>query len=309
MHESILQSWRPGAVRSSIVDFVNRVSDAGDDVLPVEQRIAVFDNDGTLWTEKPLPTQLHFIVKQWAAVAAADPSLAETQPYKSAVTGDAAWLGDAMDKHYAGDDTDLRVIIGALLGLTDGMSVEEYELAVTTFYGAAEHLTLKRPYAEAVYQPMVELLRYLEANEFTCYIVSGGDRDFMRPMTVANYGIPPERVIGSAVGLSYADGDVRYGSTFSFMDDGPEKPIRIWTRVGRRPVLAVGNSNGDVQMLQYVQKHPHSLSMLIAHDDDTERGDIPYTKGAERAIELAPSNRFVVVSVKNDWASVFPQHD
>jgi phosphoserine phosphatase len=305
--DAVLASWSDGATKSAIVDFVDRCSGDGPDRVPVEERIAVFDNDGTLWTEKPMPTQLHFIVLQWAAAAAADPELAQTEPYRSAATRDFTWLSNALDKHYAGDDSDLHVIIGALLKLTAGMSVSDYEAAVEQFYRSAEHLTLGRPYSAVVYQPMVELLRYLEDHGFTCYIVSGGDRDFMRPMTIANYGIPPERVVGSAVGLSYEDGEVRYSSTFSFMDDGPEKPVRIWSRIGRRPILAVGNSNGDVPMLLYVQKHPVSLSLLIHHDDDSGRGDLPYDKGAEGALAEAHSNGITVVSVKNDWNVVFPE--
>lgn len=304
--EEILASWREGATRDRITSFVTKASGSGPEAIPIEARIAVFDNDGTLWTEKPLPTQLHFIVLQWAEAVKADPSLADRQPYKSASTGDFSWLGNAMDKHYGGDDTDLKVIIAALLNLTAGMSVEAYEEAVASFYQLAEHLTLRRPYSGVVYQPMVELLRYLEANDFTCYIVSGGDRDFMRPMTVTNYGIPPERVVGSAVGLSYEDGEVRYSTTFSFMDDGPEKPVRIWSRIGRRPVLAAGNSNGDLPMLEYVRKHPLSLSLLIHHDDDTDRGDIPYDKGAEQALGAAADDDLTVVSIRNDWARVFP---
>ena len=220
-------------------------------------RVAVFDNDGTLWTEKPMPTQLHFIVLQWIAAAKTNPSLAARQPYKAAVSGDLSWLGSAIDKHYAGDDSDLDILIGALVGTTAQESVEDYEAAVARFYREAQHLTLKRSYSLAIYQPMVELLRYLEAHGFTCYIVSGGDRDFMRPMTAAYYGIPSEHVIGSALGLTYDEktNHVRYGTTFEFMDDGPMKPIRIWTRIGRRPLLAGGNSNGDIQMLRYVQRH------------------------------------------------------
>ena len=199
-----LESWRDTATRRVIIDFVERATGSGPESIPKEQRIAVFDNDGTLWTEKPMPTQLHFIVLQWAAAVRADPSLADTQPYRAAASQDFGWLGTAIDKHYAGDDSDLKTIIGALLKLTADMSVEDYEEAVSAFYRDAQHLTLGRPYSSVVYQPMIELLRYLEANGFTCYIVSGGDRDFMRPMTIANYGIPPERVVGSAVGLSYA---------------------------------------------------------------------------------------------------------
>lgn len=302
----VLPSWVDSPTRRKILSFVGAIVGDGHDHVPAEERVAVFDNDGTLWTEKPMPTQLHFIVQQWAAAARADPSLAESEPYRSVVAQDFSWLGSAIDKHYAGDDADLHLVIGALLKLTAGMSVEAYEEAVDEFYRSAHHLTLGRPYSRVVYQPMVELLRYLEANEFTCYIVSGGDRDFMRPMTVANYGIPPERVVGSAVGLVYEDGEVRYGSTFSFLDDGPEKPVRIWSRIGKRPLVAVGNSNGDVPMLRYVQKHPLSLSLLIHHDDDTGRGDLPYDKGAEDALAAADAEGFTVVSVKGDWASVFP---
>ncbi|PWC03795.1 HAD family hydrolase [Agromyces badenianii] len=304
----MLRSWADGAARDAIIAFVEAVS-SGPDALPESDRVAVFDNDGTLWTEKPMPTQLHFIVQQWAAAAIADPSLAEQQPYKAAVNGDFAWLGGAVDKHYAGDDSDLKVMIGAILASTANESVEQYAAAVTAFYRDAKHLTLHRPYAQAVYEPMVELLHYLEANGFTNYIVSGGDRDFMRPMTVDYYGIPAERVIGSALGLNYdeAANEVRYGTAFDFMDDGPVKPVRIWTRIGRRPILAAGNSNGDIQMLRYAQGSPRSLSLLVHHDDDTGRGDEPYDKGAEQALAAASEHAFTVVSVKDDWSTVFPQ--
>ncbi|GAB3574619.1 HAD family hydrolase [Leifsonia lichenia] len=280
---------------------------SGPDAIPEEERVAVFDNDGTLWTEKPMPTQLHYIVENWAAEARADPSLAAEQPYRAAVTGDFAWLGAAIDKHYAGDDSDLHTIIAALLGTTLDESVHDYQAAVAAFYRDAKHLTLGRAYSETVYQPMTELLRYLEGSGFTSYIVSGGDRDFMRPMTADYYGIPPERVIGSAVGLRYDQetNDVRYGSEFGFLDDGPEKPVRIWSRIGRRPVLAVGNSNGDIPMLRFVQKHPRSLSLVVHHDDDSGRGDQPYEKGAEQVLAEAEASGFTRVSVKDDWATVF----
>jgi phosphoserine phosphatase len=301
-----LASWRDGPARSAIEEFVGKAK-SGPQAVPQEERVAVFDNDGTLWTEKPMPTQLHYIVEQWSAAAKADPSLAEQQPYQAALSGDLGWLGGAIDKHYAGDDSDLRVMIAAILAATADMSVDHYAASVEEFYRDARHLTLQRPYAEVVYQPMLELMRYLEANGFTCYIVSGGDRDFMRPMTWDNYGIQPEHVVGSAVGLQYDEesGEVRYGTTFSFMDDGPEKPVRIWSRIGRRPLLAAGNSNGDVPMLRYVQKHPVSLSLLVHHDDDTDRGDAPYEKGAELALTAADQHGFTVVSVRDDWAEVF----
>ena len=297
-----LPSWREGAARSAIISFVDEVTAAK---VPVAERVAVFDNDGTLWTEKPMPTQLHYLVQQWAAAAHADPSLAATQPYAAAVDNDLGWLGAAVDKHYAGDDSDLRLVIAAIVGATAGTSVESYEASVTEFYRVAEHLSLKRPYSGAVYRPMVELLRFLEKHGFTCYIVSGGERDFMRPMTTDYYGIPPERVIGSAFGLEYRDGEVRYAASLSFLDDGPEKPVRIWSRVGRRPILAVGNSNGDLPMLGYLRDAGPTLSLLVHHDDDTGRGDEPYDTGAELALAEAEAGTITEVSVKRDWSRVF----
>ncbi|WP_101846340.1 HAD family hydrolase [Zhihengliuella sp. ISTPL4] len=308
MDTSALPSWRDTATRRAIETFVATVCD-GPDAVPTEERVAVFDNDGTLWSEKPMPTQLAYVVERWREAATRDPSLADGQPYRAAVTGDLAWLGAAIDKHYAGDDSDLGVIIQALVGLTDGVSVEDYARSVTEFYRTAQHPLLGRPYAESVYTPMVELLRYLETHGFTCYIVSGGERDFMRPMTQANYGIPPERVIGSALGLAYDEKDatVRYSSALAFFDDGPEKPVRIWSRIGRRPLLAAGNSNGDMPMLDFAHGGPHPGLALLIHHDDPARGDAPYDTGAERVLASAADRGYTVVSVRDDWASVFPE--
>ncbi|WP_149085007.1 MULTISPECIES: HAD family hydrolase [Microbacterium] len=307
MDTASLPSWRDTATRRALESFVASVT-AGPRAVPVAERIAVFDNDGTLWSEKPMPTQLHYVVERWREAAIRDPSLADAQPYRAAVTGDLAWLGAAIDKHYAGDDSDLGVVLQALVGLTDGVSVEEYARSVTEFYRTAQHPLLGRPYADAVYRPMVELLRYLEGHGFTCYIVSGGERDFMRPMTQANYGIPPERVIGSALGLTYdeRDADVHYSSALAFFDDGPEKPVRIWSRVGRRPLLAAGNSNGDIPMLDFARRGPRPGLALLIHHDDAGRGDTPYDTGAEQALESAVDRGYTVVSVRDDWASVFP---
>ncbi|RXZ49052.1 haloacid dehalogenase-like hydrolase [Agromyces fucosus] len=301
-----LPSWTDGATRDAIIDFVASVTE-GPGAVPVEERVAVFDNDGTLWTEKPMPTQLHYIVGQWKVQAEADPSLAEKQPYKAAVTGDYGWLGAAIDKHYQGDDSDLQILIGALVGITAGMSVEDYAASVGEFYESAKHLALGRPYAEAIYAPMVELMRYLEAHGFTVYIVSGGERDFMRPMTQQYYGIPPEHVVGSALGLAWdADsGEVRYTAGLDFFDDGPEKPVRIWSRIGRRPLIAGGNSNGDLPMLEFARKGG-GLALLVHHDDDSGRGDTPYDRGAEQALAAASDRGITVVSVARDWSRIFP---
>ncbi|MFC9984605.1 HAD family hydrolase [Microbacterium keratanolyticum] len=302
-----LMSWRRTPTRQAIEDFVAAVT-TGPDAVPVEERIAVFDNDGTLWSEKPMLPQLHYVTEQWKAAAAAAPELAERQPYLAATSGDLSWLGTAIDKHYRGDDSDLQVMLAALVGLNDGMSVEEYAAAVDEFYRTARHPVTGRPYAEAVYQPMVELLRYLEEHGFTCFIVSGGERDFMRPMTSANYGIPPERVIGTAFGLTY-DADaaqVRYSPALEFFDDGGEKPIRIWSRIGRRPLFAAGNSNGDMPMLEFTLRGPLRGFALLVHHDDATRDDTPYDAGAETALAAAAEKGYTVVSVHHDWNAVFP---
>jgi phosphoserine phosphatase len=283
-----------------VVDFVARVN---TDV-PPEQRVAVFDNDGTLWCEKPAYIQLDFLVRRLAEQATADPSLKDRQTYKAAADGDLAWFGDAVTKHYNGDDSAMKVLAGGILSAYAGLTVEEHAERVKNFFAEGTHPTLGRPYTECGYVPMVELLRYLESNGFTCYIASGGGRDFMRPVAGAMYGIPPERVIGSSVGLDFVDGHLRTTSTPEFLDDGPVKPVRIWGRTGRRPILAAGNSNGDIQMLQHAAAGPGpSLCMLVLHDDD-ER-EFAYTAGAEKSLEQASTDGWTVVSMRNDWTTVF----
>ncbi|WP_022889393.1 HAD family hydrolase [Agromyces italicus] len=302
-----LPSWADTETRRAIVDFVEKVT-TGPDAVPEAERVAVFDNDGTLWTEKPLVTQLAYLVEQWKRQADADPSLAERQPYKAVVSGDLGWLAGAVEKHYQGDDADLKILIGAVVGATAGTSIDAYAASVEEFFATATHPTLGTPYSHTIYAPMVELMRYLEAHGFTVYIVSGGERDFMRPMTMANYGIPPERVVGSAFGLSYdpATHDVHYAAGLDFFDDGPEKPVRIWSRIGRRPLFAGGNSNGDQAMLDFARKGG-GFALVVRHDDDTDRGDIPYDKGAEKVLAEASANGYTVVSVKRDWTRVFPE--
>ena len=305
-----LPSWRDTPTRRTIEEFVASVV-TGPDAVPPEERIAVFDNDGTLWGEKPMPTQLHYVVEQWRRQVEADPGLADHQPYTAVAAGDLGWIGGAVDKHYAGDDADLQTLIGALVGLTEGVDVTDYAASVAEFYRTAVNPVLGRSYSELVYQPMVELLRFLEASGFTCYIVSGGERDFMRPMTESNYGIPPERVVGSAFGLAYDrdTGNVRYTSALAFFDDGPEKPVRIWSRIGRRPILAGGNSNGDLPMLEFALRGPRpGLALLVHHDDpDPGRGDPAYDKGAEDALAAAADGSITIVSVADDWAVVHPR--
>ena len=265
----MLDSWNDGPTKSAIVDFVGRVTaEGGPDFVAAEARVAVFDNDGTLWCEKPMYIQLDFLLRRFKEQAEADPSLRDKQPYKAAVDGDYDWLGDAVTKHYQGDDADFKVLAGAILTAHNAITVDEHAGRINAFFADAVHPTLDRPYTACGYAPMVELMRYLEANGFTCYIVSGGGRDFMRPITGPLYGIPPERVVGSAVGLVYKDADVYTTAELEFFDDGPIKPVRLWNRIGRRPILAAGNSNGDIEMLEFTDASSHSsLQLLVLHDD------------------------------------------
>jgi phosphoglycolate phosphatase-like HAD superfamily hydrolase len=295
-----LASWTDGPTRSAIVDFVGRVStEGGPDYVEPQARVAVFDNDGTLWCEKPMYIQLDFLLRRFKEQAEADPSLRDQQPYKAAYTGDLQWLGDAVTKHYQGDDTDLKPLMGAVLTAHHEITVEEHRSRVEAFFAAAKHPTLGIPYTWCGYAPMTELLRYLEANGFTCYIVSGGGRDFMRPVTGLLYGIPPERVVGSSVGLTYRDTNLFTTAQPEFLDDGPMKPVRLWSRIGRRPILAAGNSNGDIEMLEFTR----GMRLLVLHDDADREFD--YTAGAEKALEQAAADGWTVVSVRNDWTTVF----
>ena len=300
-----LASWRDGPTREALVEFVDRtVSNA----VPVDERVAVFDNDGTLWCEKPMPIQLDFILRRLVAMADAKPELQKRQPWKAAFERDYGWFGKVMADHYAGDDTNVRTLAGGILAAYEGISVQDLESEADAFLRSAQHPTLARRYLQTAYAPMVELLGFLEANGFSNYIASGGGRDFMRPISHEVYGVPRERVIGSASTFEYTrdehGGTIRHKAEADYLDDGPQKPIRIWSRIGRRPLLAAGNSNGDIPMLDFTQHADKaSLRLLVLHDDAEREFD--YTSGAEQALEQADTSGWTVVSVKNDWATVF----
>ncbi|MCA9944279.1 MAG: haloacid dehalogenase-like hydrolase [Anaerolineales bacterium] len=304
-----LSSWNDTTTRQAIQDFVAKVTDHDNPAyIPPEERIAVFDNDGTLWCEKPMYIQLDFILRRWLEMVDENPDLAEEQPWKTAVAKDYAWLGNAVTKHYRGDDSDMPVLMKGILTAFANVTVEDFAARAGEFLHTQSHPTLKRLYSQCGYAPMIELLRFLEANGFTNFIASGGGRDFMRPITAEMYGIPPDRVIGSSVSLEFRasdhGGDVLTQPQLDVLDDGPVKPIRIWSRIGRRPVLAVGNSNGDIPMLQYTEGNRHpSLCVLVNHDDADREFD--YTAGAEDALKTAQDRGWVVVSIKQDWRTVF----
>ncbi len=309
MHEGLLKSWNHGATRQAIISFVARVTlEGGPDYVAPAARIAVFDNDGCLWCEKPMPIQADFLLRRIAEQAEADPSLRDKQPWKAVHGRDQAWLGDVITKHYEGDDTQLKQMAAGLLSAYVDDEVGEFAKKAEHFLRTEHNPVLKRPYLKTAYAPMRELLHYLEANQFTNYIVSGGGRDFMRPITHELYGIPPERVVGTTVLLEYREengiGKVVHTSKLEVFDDGPNKVVRIWSRIGGRPIFAAGNSNGDIQMLQFAtQGDGPSLALLVTHDDDVR--DIAYTSGAQKSVALAKERGWPLVSVRDDWAKVF----
>jgi phosphoserine phosphatase len=309
VNAELLLSWRAGPARQAVVEFVERVcGEDGSAAAAVEERLAVFDNDGTLWCEKPMPIQLDFILRRLVAMAKAQPELRERQPWKAAYERDYGWLSALMTEHYAGNDTNVRRLAAGILAAYAGISVEDFEEQSNAFLRGAQHPTLGRGYLQCAYAPMVELLGYLEANGFSNYIVSGGGRDFMRPISQDTYGIPRERVIGSSSTFAYTSdgpgGTITHKPEADYLDDGPEKPVRIWNRTGRRPLLAAGNSNGDIPMLHFTHHaNKPTLRLLVLHDDGEHEFD--YTAGAEQALKQAEAAGWTVVSMKNDWTTIF----
>jgi phosphoglycolate phosphatase-like HAD superfamily hydrolase len=306
---AVLPSWRVTPTRQAIVDFVAAVTAQGEPTfVPPAERVAVFDNDGTLWCEKPMPIQVDFILRSLATAAEQDVTLRDRQPWQAAYTRDYGWLGESVTAHYRGDDANLRLLVAAVGQTFAGAVVEDYELQVDAFLDAASHPTLGRPYRDCGYQPMIELLRYLEQHEFTCYVVSGGDRDFMRPVARRLYDLGPERVIGSTFAVEFqgddSGGAVMFKDKLEFFDDGSQKPARIWSRVGRRPILACGNSNGDVPMLSYAGRPGRSALQLLVHHDDPDR-EPAYDAGAEQALAKTAEAGWTVISVRDDWSTVF----
>jgi phosphoglycolate phosphatase-like HAD superfamily hydrolase len=307
MHD--LPSWNDGAAREAVEDFVRRASGGGDAApLPLDDRVAVFDNDGTLWCEKPMPVQADFIVRRLAEMAEADPGLQHRQPWRAARTHDLGWFGRVIEDHYAGDDTEIHVLLAGILEAFGGITVEEFAARSEAFLRSARHPTLDRPYLGCAYAPMVELLAHLADHGFTTYIVSGGGRDFLRPVAQELYGIPSERVIGSSAALTYVPdargGTIRRTAAADVLDDGAEKPVQIWSRTGRRPRLAAGNANGDIPMLDYSRSGDGpSLRLLVRHDDPDR--EFEYDSGAEEALGRAEAGGWTVVSMRRDWSRVF----
>jgi phosphoglycolate phosphatase-like HAD superfamily hydrolase len=300
-----LPSWNEGATKKSITDFVSRVTQEGSpDFVPVAERIAVFDNDGTLWCEQPMYFQLFFALDRVKALAPEHPEWNDKEPFKSILAGD-------VKAALASGEKGLLEVVAAT---HSGMTTDEFEKAVTDWIATAEHPVYKRPLTECVYQPMVELLAYLRASGFKTYIVSGGGIDFMRAWTEKVYGIPPEQVIGSS---SKTRWEVRDGNPvlvklpeLGSNDDKEGKPVNINLHIGRRPVMAFGNSDGDLQMLQWTAAGDGARFCLYVHHTDAER-EVAYDRQShigrlDKGLDEAQARGWTVVDMKADWATVFP---
>lgn len=303
-----LQSWNDTPTRQAILDFVAKVCDTNNlDFIPPEERIATFDNDGTLWCEQPA-VQGGFIMERLTEMAEKDVSLRQTQPWKMAYDKDTSWINGAVNKHYNGDDSEVKLLLGGLGKAFAKMTVDVFAKMVDDYFQNSRHPTYNCSYPEVAYQPMLELLDYLKANDFTIFIVSGGGRDFMRPITPQVYGIQPERVIGSAPSVSFqADeqgANIMRGAGLDILDDGPAKAVEIWNRIGRRPIIAGGNSNGDIPMLQFADGSDRPALCLLVHHDDDKR-EVKYSTGAEKSVTMAKAQGWTLISMKDDWGKVF----
>ncbi|TMP96575.1 MAG: haloacid dehalogenase-like hydrolase [Verrucomicrobia bacterium] len=300
-----LPSWNDGQAKKSITEFVDKVTKEGspDFVQPAE-RIATFDNDGTLWCEQPMYFQLFFALDRVKALAPQHPEWKTKQPFASLLKGDVKGA-------LAGGE---RAMLEIIVATHAGMTTAEFEQIVKDWIATAKHPKFKRPYTECVYQPMIELLAYLRANGFKTFIVSGGGIEFMRPWTEKVYGIPPEQVVGSSIKTKY---EMRDGKPvlmrlpeMNFIDDKTGKPVGINSHIGRRPIAAFGNSDGDQQMLEWTQAGSGARLMMLVHHDDAVR---EFAYGAESKIGTfsdalmteAKKNDWTVISMKDDWKTIF----
>jgi hypothetical protein len=299
-----LPSWNDGAAKQAILNFVARVTREGSpDFVPSAERIATFDNDGTLWVEHPMYTQLAFALDRVKVMAPMHPEWKHTQPFQAALEGDMKTLAASGE----------RGIAELVMATHAGMTTEQFEKIVTDWLAATRDPRFKRTYTELAYQPMIELLVYLRANGFETFIVSGGGVEFMRPWTDRVYGVPPQQVVGSSIKTKF---QMRNGrpelfrlSEMNFVDNGAGKPVGINEYIGRRPIAAFGNSDGDLEMLQWTTMAGGARLGLLVHHTDAVREyaydrDTPFGR-LDKALDAAALNNWTVVDMKNDWKRIF----
>lgn len=300
-----LPSWNAGPAKQAILSFVDRTTRPGPDFVPPAERIAVFDNDGTLWIEQPLYTQFVFAMDRAAELVAKDPALGQKPAFRAAADKDLAALAKL------GDEALMELALASASGLTP----EAYRDIAGRWLAQSRHPRFDAPYTQLVYAPQLELLTHLRAAGYRTYIVSGGDVEFMRSFAETTYGVPPEQVIGTSQKSTYASqngrADVTFQPQLNSLDDGPGKPVNIALHIGRRPVIAVGNSDGDQAMLQYAAARTGPSLMVLVHHDDAAR-EYAYDRAShvgklDKALDEARARNWTVVSMKSDWATIFPK--
>lgn len=299
-----LPSWNEGEAKTNIIEFVQAVTDdSSTDYVPVAERIATFDNDGTLWSERPVYFQLLFAIDRVKQLAAQHPEWQTTQPFKAALEDDMQALAATGEKGL------LQLIMATHAGIT----TDEFSSIVEDWLATARHPRFNRPYNELVYQPMLELLTYLRANGFKTYIVSGGGIEFMRPWVEQVYGIPPEQVVGSSIKTKL---EIRNGTPvlvrlpeINFINDKAGKPVGINQYIGRRPIAAFGNSDGDLQMLQWAAAGTGRRFMMLVQHTDAQR-EYAYDREShigklDKALDEAVARDWTVVDMQKDWKVIY----
>ncbi|CAN7419847.1 HAD family hydrolase [Rhizobium sp. LjRoot258] len=299
-----LPSWNDGTSKQAVVDFVKKVTtEGGADYVAPDDRIAVFDNDGTLWTEQPFYFQLGFILDRVKALAPEHPEWKAKEPFKSILAGDLKGIAKSGE----------RGIVELAMETHAGMTTEDFRKIVIDWFATARHPKTGKPYNEMTFRPMRELLDYLRANGFKTFIVSGGGVEFMRPITEKAYGIPPEQVVGSTITTQYALVDdtpvLNRLPKIDYVDDGPGKPVGINTFIGRRPVFAAGNSDGDYEMLRWVMAGQGPHFAMIIHHTDADR-EYAYDRKSDfgrldRALDEAAARNWLLVDMKADWKNIY----
>ena len=299
-----LPSWNDTAPKKAIVAFVERVTKEGSsDFVPVAERIATFDNDGTLWVEQPMYVQLRFAFDRIKELAPQHPEWKTKQPFKGVLDGDIKAVAASGE----------RGAEQLMMATHAGMTVDQFQKIVSDWIATAADPKFHKHYNECIYQPMVELLTYLRANGFKTYIVSGGGIEFMRPWVSDAYGIPPEQIVGSSIKTKFQNVDGKISlirlPEINFIDDGPGKPVGINQYIGRRPIAAFGNSDGDQQMLEWTAAGSGPRFMLLVHHTDGER-EYAYDRRSsmgrlDMALDEATAKGWTVVSMKDDWKQIF----
>ena len=300
--QDMLASWNDGKSKREILNYVNTVTDPkSPDFIPLEDRIATFDNDGTLWSEQPMYFQLFFAMDRVKALAPQYPEWKTTHPFKAVLEND-------MKSVMKSGEHGLLQIVNAT---HSGMDVETFQEEVKAWLKTAKHHTLNRPYTDLIYQPMMELIQYLEANDFKVYIVSGGGIDFMRAFVPEKYGIPQENIIGSSGKVHYKEGKIIKDAAIYFIDDKETKPLAIYRNIGKRPVVAFGNSDGDFAMMKYTEanKKFKTLQLYVHHTDD--KREVAYDRKShigklDKGLDYGLKNNWTIVDMKNEWRVVYP---